>query len=1344
MKTPINRICSLIIFSLIFLSTSLYSIDLNFKYYFVEDGLSSNTIFDIIQDSEGHMWIATENGLNRFNGYEFYSFRNIPRDTTSIINNYVYVLFEDANKTLWIGTERGVCTYNLEQKTFRRFDLKTKDGVLINDRIQKIFADEKGQIYISAARQGIFILNTDGVLSQYSFEEEKQKSSESIWVNCMYRDKENIIWVSVNNTEYQIYKLDLMNKKFVPAFPHLEKEDLRKLASHAMYEDTFGTLWMGSWNNGLYAIDKKKGIIGNYLNTENVDKILHIHSITEFQPGLLLIGSNDGLTSFRVSPTMGNKLESHVRDPKISNRFVYPIYKDREGGLWIGTYYGGINYASPNRNFFTSYDHDPYKNSIGGNVVSCFAEDRSGNLWIGTDDGGLNYFNVKTEKFENFKPNKMGNSLSYHNIHALCVDDDNLWIGTYTGGLNVMDLRTRRFKHYFSSESDTTSLFSNSIYALYRDSQKNIWVGTTAGINLYDRVTDKFVRIKQSDEMTVDILEAGNRIWFATIGHGLYSYDLTSKEWKNYRFDADDLSSLISDNVTCLHLDELQNLWVGTNSGLCKYNTEDDSFITIAANFPSNFISNIFSDYGYLWISTTNGLVRYEPNYGKTIHYTKGDGLLSDHFTIKSGLKTSTGRIYLGTAIGFNAFYPRQIVDNKYLPQIEISDFQLFYRKANMEEYMEEYSGGNKVLTLPHNKNAFSFEYTALSYFAPEKNEYAFYLEGFDEDWNYVGNVRRATYTNIPPGEYVFRVKASNNDGVWNDTGLTLKIKITPPLWWNAWSILIYFVIIVLILFRILKYWKDKEDRRHYYAIEKIKTEQEKEAYNSKINFFTTIAHEIRTPVSLIIGPLEQIGKKAGQLPEKIVKELKTIDHNSQRLLTLVNQLLDFRKIEQETIRISLSNENVYEFLLTIYSRFQPFIENKELKFIYTYDRTDFYTAIDTDNLTKVVSNLLSNASKYSKDYIELNLQADRGDGKFRITVIDNGAGIPKEEQENIFKPFYQVGKTPKSGTGIGLYLVKSIVEALEGEIILESGDGVEGLRFTICLPIVEGDDTSTILLPENKEQIFFEKREEAPVIGGDDEKQNLLIVEDNLEMQTFLERSLGETYNIFVANNGVEGLEVLGTKEVDAILSDIMMPEMDGIEFCNQVKNSPLWNHIPFILLTAKTNVASKIEALDIGADAYVEKPFSISHLEAQIRNLIESRKKLLKKFAETPFVSLKTIGKSEVDQEFLTSLHEIIEQNISNERFSIDQLASELNISNSGLFAKIKNLTSTTPNKLLLLVRLKKASELLLENNYRINEICYMVGFNNPSYFAKCFQKQYGVLPKDYRETQINSEEE
>ncbi|PXV67971.1 signal transduction histidine kinase [Dysgonomonas alginatilytica] len=567
------------------------------------------------------------------------------------------------------------------------------------------------------------------------------------------------------------------------------------------------------------------------------------------------------------------------------------------------------------------------------------------------------------------------------------------------------------------------------------------------------------------------------------------------------------------------------------------------------------------------------------------------------------------------------------------------------------------------------------------------------------------------------------------------------KIIITPPFWWNEWSICFYIIVVITLLILLLNFQKRKEEKKNKEKIDKMKADQEKEAYDSKINFFTNIAHEIRTPVSLIIGPLEQITANSHSLPEDIVSDLTIIDRNSQRLLSLVNQLLDFRKIERETIRISLSDQNIYEFLLAIHDRFKSFIEHKSIKFIYSYNDKNFRTGIDVENLTKVVSNLLNNASKYTKDYIELNLHVDTAADKYSISVIDNGMGIPENERENIFKPFYQISGSDKSGTGIGLYLVKSIIDACAGKITIESEMG-KGLTFSVELPIIHKIDSDKEETVESAVSIEKEKTDLENVYSYNQEslledKPTLLIVEDNLDMQYFLHKNFTASYHVLLANNGLEGIKMLEKNEVDIIISDIMMREMDGIEFCQRVKISILWNHIPVILLTAKTNIVSKIEALEIGADAYVEKPFSMSYLSAQINNLLESRKSLLKRFTETPFTSLKSIAGNKADEEFLTKLHDIIEKNISNVDFSVEQLAEELCISSSGLFAKIKNLAGITPNKLLLIVRLRKATELLAENKYRVNEVCYMTGFNSPSYFAKCFQKQYGVLPKDFNES-------
>lgn len=1341
----------LILLLLLLFPLRIFCIDLNFKYYQVENGLSSNTVYDIIQDSQGFIWIATEDGLNRFDGYDFRYFRNVPRDTTSIVNNYVYCLLEDAGGELWIGTEEGICIYNLEKETFSPFTVSTPEGIRIADRIQNLLTDEMGRIWIGANKPGIFLYDKETKrLKNYPVDSYGDCTNPP-YLTCLYRDRSNDIWASVNNTRHQIYKLNKSTDSFEPAFPGVEQSTLKKLSSYSMVEDMFGTLWLGTWNNGLYALDKKKGIKGHYLHTENKDKTLHIHSITEYAPGHLLIGANDGLTSFTGNPTMGYKHEMRIREPVLSSRFVYPIYKDKEGGLWIGTYYGGINYASPNRNYFTGYTHNRYENSVSGNVISVFCEDKKGNLWIGTDDGGLNYFDTKTEHFTVYKPEKDKNSLSFHNIHALCIDDNELWIGTYTGGLNVMNLETKRFRHYYPSPEDTSTLSSNSIYSLYKDTTGNIWVGTMEGINLYDRQADNFIRICPSTAMVLDILQVRDRIWFATNGDGIYTYNLSGKEWKHYSFRADDLASIISNQVICFCMDAANRLWIGTNKGLCRYEEESDAFTWINTGFESDAICNIFADDDYLWITTTRGLIEYDHKLNRHRSFSKEDGLTGEQFTLKSGIRTASGKIYAGTTNGFNAFYPKQITTNRKVPQIAVTEFQLFNQTTDIKAYIRAGKDGAETVVLPYNKNSFGFDFTALSFFAPEKNEYAFMLEGFDKYWNYVGKKRKATYTNIPPGNYLFKVRASNNDGIWNNEGISLRLTVTPPFWKTNWFILLYLLAGVSILIGLLQHTKRKNERKKQEEIEKIKNEQEKEAYDSKINFFTAIAHEIRTPVSLIIGPLEQIICDAKELPGQITDNLNVINRNSQRLLSLVNQLLDFRKIEKGTMPITYSRQNIHELLAGIYIRFKPYVVSKNISFVYTSDTQEFITMADAENLTKVISNLLNNAAKFTKDAIGLTLQTNTNEEYYRITVKDNGAGIAKEEQEKIFKPFYQSPDTRTGGTGIGLYLVQSLVNEFHGTLLVESEAG-QGSSFTITLPAHQAEEAvaeeSVSLTGQTP---ATETVEEVPAGSTDEEKetdpaekQRVMIVEDNEEMLAFLKKSLRDKYHIVTAGNGMEGLWKLEKEEVDIIISDVMMPGMDGVTFCRRVKDNFLWSHIPFILLTAKTNIETKIEALGHGADAYVEKPFSMLFLQAQIKNLLESRKHLFRKFTETPYSSLKSIAGNKADEEFLSKMNEVIEQNISNVDFNMEQLAERLNISSSGLFSKIKALSGSTPNRLLLLMRLKKATELLNENKYRINEVCYMVGFNNPSYFAKCFQKQYGVLPKEFiKEVPLRSED-
>lgn len=1316
-------------------------IEMNFKFYKSEDGLSSNTVHAVLQDSKGFMWFGTENGLNRFDGYKFTIYNNTPRDNNSLINNYVYTLIEDQKEVLWIGTERGVSLYDLNNKIFDSFLLKTENGTQITGRVQRII-NTNDSVWLTSATQGIFVCKDDN-LTLYPFNEFIVDTTRSIWVNTIYKDKENTIWASVDNTEHQIYRFDKKTNEFVPAFPYMSINEQRELRSYSMLEDSYGTLWFGTWSSGLIAVNKKKGVIKNrYLNEPEVDQIIQIHSITEYDSNTLLIGSNDGLTSFKLSPTQGNKLDQHFIEPKLSNRFVYPIYKDIEGGLWIGTYYGGINYASPNRNYFTEFSHIKYENSITGNVVSCFSEDEQGNLWIGTEDGGLNKLNLRTGDFTFYNNLESSSNFSSKNIHALSVIHNQLWVGTYSGGLYIMDLQTSKVKHYHYERNKNNTLDSNSIYSIFNDSEGNIWIGTTSGINQYNPESDDFTRILYLNEFVIDINQTGNYIWFATINNGLHRYNNKTGEWKHYKYDSSDTTSLISNHVNTLRVDSKQQLWIGTNQGLCRYSPEDDNFIDEEVKFPSKYICKIFEDNGSLWISTLKGLIWYNSSTKQFLQYTQSDGLLSDLFTMNSGLKSSDGIIYLGTSKGFNAFHPRQLAINEYNPPIEITEFQLFNKVSNIDDFITIDKSGQPKLTLNHNNNSFSFEFTALSYFAPKKNKYLFKLEGFDKEWNEVDNNRKATYTNISPGEYLFRIRASNNDGVWSENDYTLRMTIMPPFWWNTWSIILYVLVIISGLIYLFYWLRKKDIKKNEERIISINKEREKEIYKSQIEFFTNVSHEIRTPLSLIIAPLEQAIENSDGMSDSTKDNLNIMRSNTTRLLTLVNQLLDFSKVEKGGIQVNMSNQHIHTILTSVYKRFEPLIKHNKIKFEYISDDIQLETLTDYENLTKAISNLLSNAIKYTKNYIALIFEANYSDKFYKISVKDNGHGLPVDEEQNIFNPFYQVAGQNKSGTGLGLFLVKSIVQALGGKIEVDNKTGV-GLSISMVLPKKSKSSQSETSTDNTLQTIFTHEEpvedinETTPCSDSDEEKQTLLLVEDDEELLNFIRKQLEDDYIIFTAHDGEEGLNVLKKEEVDLIITDLMMPKMDGTSFCRIVKNNFMWNHIPVIMLTAKTAILTKVEAFEIGADAFLEKPFNIQYLETRVRNLLESRKLLFQKYTQTPFSTLKSIAGNEADEKFLIDLNNVIENNLENSDFSINDLATEMGISSSGLFSKIKKISGVTPNKLIQSMRLKKAAELLSEGKYRVNEICYIVGFNNPSYFSKCFQKQFGKLPKDYIST-------
>lgn len=1270
----------------------------------MNDGLTANAVRNIVQDKHGYIWFGTDNGLCRYDGRNVLPYR-IPELG---MNQYVSSLIADGDG-LYVGTEKGVFFLSFER---RRFEKLPAD---LNSTTSSMCIDKEGNLWISTLKQGVwrYMPYTRQIKHYDDF-----KTSGDV-VSQVFADNSNQIWTVANSGPVFVTRLNRLQDRFEPVMLDCEGG----YNSLCMTQTRDGRIWLGTWENGLMLLHPD-GKLERKIDPETTKIGWHIHALYQRQDDEICIGCDDGIISY--NPKSG---EWYRMD---DSRFVYAMLGDTEGGFWIGTFYGGVSYLSPEGKRFEGYS---VGNGLPCNVISRFCEDNQGRIWVASDDGGLLCFLPNEGRFIGY-PHQ--DQLSRLNVHALCIDDNNeLWIGTYTDGVLVMNLGTGNLRHY-KQTNDPNSLDNMSSYAIFLDSHKQLWVATMEGLNRFDREHNRFDRIGKTGAIIIDIDEdkKGN-LWLCTQGEGLWQYDRKSGKLRNFRYNSDDKASLPDNQVNCAFIDEGGQLWIGTFSGLCTYDTSHDSFRRIGLDVPSQDIQSIIEDRGALWLSTERGIVKYVPGENVQL-FTLHDGLVSEQFQPNSGLKTGDGRIFFGSTSGFNAFYPYQIKANHVIPPVYITSLHFMNKEESECQNLPLDFSLTKELSFGYDDaRMLTLSFASLSYCAPEKIQYAYMLDGFDRDWNYVDNQNLATYTNIPAGTYIFRVKATNNDGVWSTNEATLKIIVRPPFWWNWYAKIFYLLLLVLAIWRYVRYRLKRAEQIHQRELQKLNEQKEKEVREARLNFFTMIAHEIRTPVSLIIGPLEKLRSMESN------PQLTLIERNAHRLLELVNQLLDFRKVEQHSLTMHFAPQNIYELIASVIERFVPTFEQNGKRLIVDYPDEHFTAIVDKEALTKVVSNLLTNANKYTKDKVRLSCTVEPDNERFRICVSDNGIGIREEDRQRIFQPFFQA-EGNKPGTGIGLNIVKSIVDQHYGEISVESEVG-RGSTFTVILPVVQREteegnkviekererysdnDVSELELTSSREVQPFRSPQSAsnPV---------MLIVDDSDDMRDFLASNFRNQYEIITAGDGIEALSILQKHEINIIISDWMMPRMDGAEFCRRVRQNQLTSHIPFVMLTAKTDDDSKVTGMDVGADTYIEKPFSVQYLEACIRNMLQIRRNLMEKFSTQPLEPVTKIAQNPTDNKFLVKMNEIIEENFSNSDLNVEFLAKQLNISRSGLFAKIKTLADVTPNEMIQIVRLKRAAQLLHEGDHMVSEVGYMVGFSNPSYFSKCFQKQFGIRPVDY----------
>jgi signal transduction histidine kinase/ligand-binding sensor domain-containing protein/AraC-like DNA-binding protein len=1419
MRDP-TKYCYLLFLLIIFLSnqttpqTHISENKIHFTHLTKEKGLSDSFDWCILQDKKGFFWIGTSDGLDRYEGGKFKTYKYSHTDVSSIGANTIRALYEDNAGTLWVGTEGGgLNRYNSAEENFTRFIHDPNNSASISSNVVTSIHEDKFGI--------LWVGTRDGGLNEFSRKDEKficykhdpdnEASISSNTISPIYEDSNGNLWIGTVGGG--LNKFDKKNKKF-SRFVHnpdnpfsLSHNDISGISG-----DNFGNIWISTLGGGLNKL--------NYIDDQHLIKFSHVKnnpsdptSLSNNNVATLFIDNDNimwigtwggGLNKTALNPGQNSSLSfisyKHNYDDEhsLSDDNISYIYKDKTGLLWVATWGGGIHIYNTKQKSFRHYTHEPDNPfSMSAKGVSVIYEDRYRTLWIGTWDGGLNKMDRATNKFVHYQHNpNEESSLSNNAVSAIYEDKFGvLWIGTWQGGLNKFDEQSNKFYHYKNDPLNTESISDDRIVTIGEDPDGEMWIGTYyGGLNKFERKTGKFIRYQHDDgdstslsnnSVSVIYRDREKNLWIGTRFGGLDKLDFIEGKFYHNKFYN---GSVNPNKIVSIYEDVKGVLWIGTQElGLIKLNKETGHFknYTVKDGLPGNYILGILEDEsGNLWLSTNPGLSMFNPLKESFRNYDVDDGLQSNEFEeYPASYKTRAGELIFGGINGFNIFYPDSIKDNLHIPPVFLTDFYLFNQRVPIGY---DSLSGRTILTkslleceeieLNFFDKVFSFEFVALDLHAPHKNKYAYILKGFDKDWIYTNAQRRtATYTNLDPGEYTFRVKGSNNDGIWNEQGASIKVIILPPWWRTNLAYLIYILLLVSVIYFIWKAQLKRIRTKHEFEMSRFEAQKLHEVDEMKSKFFTNISHEFRTPLTLILGPSKQLSEELKDERTKIKADL--IHRSANKLNRLVDELLDFSKIEAGEMKLKACPVNLVLVVKEIVLSFQSLAERKQITFKFNCNDNEIIAYLDKNKVEKIIANVLSNAFKFTpeggkvavevqtspksspkertfKDELSPPGRGTEGVGTTKgfaeISIRDTGIGIPQNKIDKIFDRFYQVDSShtrEHEGTGIGLALTKELVELHKGKIEVESEEG-KGSTFRLIFPfgkehlkpeeICEEEIEKSKeyekgrLIPELDE--FLEKKVEQMVDVELSEKPSLLIVEDNPDVRKYISMILENHYQIFEAKDGEEGLNISFEQIPDLIISDIMMPKLDGFQMCSKIKTDSRTSHIPIIMLTAKATMIDKISGLEIGADDYIMKPFEAEELKARIKNLLEQRKRLHEHFRKYGLVELEEKNITSLDKQFLQNVIVIINEHISDTDFGVERLAEDVFVSRSLLLKKIEALIGETPNELIRGIRLNRAAK-LIENNLRnISEIALEVGFSNPSYFAECFKKQFGVAPTQY----------
>jgi ligand-binding sensor domain-containing protein/signal transduction histidine kinase/DNA-binding response OmpR family regulator len=1332
--------------------------DLKFKHLSLEDGMSQSSILCVLQDQKGFMWFGTRDGLDKFDGYNFTTYRHKSNNKNSLSNSSIKSLFEDVNGNLWVGTLNGLNLFDPEAEIFENFLPTDNEFSISNKEIRSIIKADEDHLWIGT-NNGLEKLNiTTKRFTHYKHKKNNSNSLSSNQIRALLQTDEDHLWI------YTTKSIDLYNLK-KKQFKHYKypKTVLKSPVLNyvpTIYKDRNANLWLG-FKNGLAIFNKEKDAFELFqLQNKKKQSITdEVRSIHENQDGNLWVGTYNGLYIINKTKTeISHIIHNENIATSLSQNSIYKIFEDQKKDIWIGTYSGGVNYYDRNYNAFKVISSGIHNTKLNYKVTSSIVEDENQNLWIGTEGGGLNFLNTTTGHFSYFTHDKNAiNGLTTNNIKAVIhTKKGNLWIGTHEGGLLFFNPKKNpvKFKKYLHTYKDINTISHNRIISLFEDVDSNIWVGTSGGgLNFLDINSDRIIRLENVKNVVggviYSIIQATNKNQLYIGGSkGLAVIDIKSKKVSPIIFRKKNVENYTEIPVLSLYKDQRGNLWVGTEGdGLYCYDLKEKTSVKygVAQGFPNEVIYGIVEDdYNTLWISTNKGLVRLSLVSKKVKVFDFSDGLQANEFNFNSYLKRKNGDLVFGGVNGINMFDPQNIKLNTFIPPISISSILVNNKLYPIKEN----------ISLTHKQNVFSFNFVALNYSQSEKNQFAYKLVGFDENWNYIGTKKTVTYTNLDAGKYVFKVKASNNDSVWNEDPETQTITILPAPWKSPWAYFIYIVFSIAILLAIRKYSLLRIYEKNELKQERIEKERIEEVNRMKLQLFTNISHDFRTPLTLIIGPLGRL-IKAGKGDDFVKRQLSIMHNNSNVLLELINQFLDFRKNETGKLKIRASKNDLVSFLIDIKLSFNDLAAQRNIFFKFNYTEEETIAWFDVVNFRKVIYNLLSNAFKNTQDggkiIISLVTKMKENDKEKQIVlkIKDNGQGISKDQIEFIFERYFQLENSHiDSGTGIGLALTKSIVELHRGTIEAKSKEG-EGTTFIIKIQLgkahfSEEQIVSNSAVEENNDVLFVKRPstiDQENIVTNKNLKENkedkttILVVEDNRDVRAFVKDIFEDDYKVFEAETGKEAIRVAESNSIDLIISDIMMPEMDGIELCNYIKTNLVTSHIPVLLLTAKTTEEYREIGYKTGADAYITKPFNASLLRIRVINLLESRKNLILKFKKDVLLQPKDIAPTSTDELFLKKAIKIVDENIYNSDFSVDLLVTEMHMSRSVVYRKIKALTNQSLLEFIKVIKLKRAGQLLIKTDMSISEITFDLGYSSLKHFRNSFKDFFHEVPSKYR---------